>query len=116
MGLEITSVNWMLDQLATKLALIRLYDASDIEILDHEGESQDQPALWSPAADGALVLASGVRFEIPAGTTPAKIAFLDAVAFGEWASHTIAPEQRESYANNGLFDVTAANATITIGE
>ncbi len=114
-GMSIASVNWMLNQLAsTKLKLVRLYDDSGVEIVSHSGARQDQDATWLPADGGHISLEASLRFEIPAGVTVARIAFMDDVGFIVWESKDIPVSERETYANNGLFDVTEAHATISI--
>jgi hypothetical protein len=113
--MDITAINWMLDQLgAEKLKLVRLLDDAGIEIQSHAGQRQDQPATWVPAAAGQKALATTLRFEIPAGTTVASICFLDSSEYLIWALKTIPVEDRRSYANNGLFDVTGVILKLAI--
>jgi hypothetical protein len=113
--MDIIALNWMLDQLGTdKLRLVRLLDDLGIEILSHSGQTQDQVAVWAPASDGQKALAAAIRFEIPAGTTVKSICFLDSAEYLTWATKTIPAEERKTYANNGLFDVTGVIMNLAI--
>jgi hypothetical protein len=113
MSFTATGKNAMLDEIGTIAVKMRLLDSSDAEVVDHLDASQDQSVTWGAAAAGSMAMSNNPEFEVKSGVTVKSISFRSSDGNTEYARDVLAEGDRETFANDGTYTVTAATLSIS---
>lgn len=111
--LETIAKNTAADAIAAQVTKLRAVDSVNQALSDWDNNPQDQAVTFNSAVDGVADLAEAPEFQVKSGEQVAGVQFL-ATNDTLYGTHLIAPGDRESFTNNGIF--RAIGVTISVDE
>ena len=93
MAYEDDAKNVMLDELGTLITYVGLLDDEDSEVSGGSPAYARKAITWDAAASGEMAASNQPEFDIPTGTTVAKVIFMSAISGGtKYGEATIVEE------------------------
>lgn len=116
MALNSTALDAMLDNLGTLITHLSLHtdivgSGSGNEVTGGAPAYARKSITWNTASGGALDSSNTQAFDVPSGTTIARVGFFSALAAGTFYGDAEITD--ETYGSQGTYTVTDADITLT---
>lgn len=116
MALTTSGKNALLDSGKTGIAYLSLHSGavgsgSGDELTGGVPAYARKAASWAAASAGAVALSATAVFDVPAGSTVARVGLWSAVSAGTYLGDAEVTD--ESYSGQGTYTVTAGTITLT---